>query len=154
MRYVTAIFLLTITLIIGCSGNDQKKTATSKAPPVSAMSQPMVQQQPAPASGFQSISPAAAQQLIDSRKDLMIIDVRSPEELQQGAIANSTLIPFWQILRGQHTLPKDKPLLLVCAVGGRSYAVAQVLQHQGYGELYNLNGGIAAWKEAGLPLQY
>ena len=55
---------------------------------------------------------------------------------------------------GAITLPKDKPLLLVCAVGGRSYAVAQVLQHQGYGELYNLNGGIAAWKEAGLPLQY
>ena len=149
MRYAIAVFLLTTTFLAGCSGNDQKQPAASQEPAATAAVQP-----PVAASGFHSISPAAAQQLIESRKNLMIIDVRSPKELQQGAIANSILIPFWQILRGQRTLPKDKPLLLVCAVGGRSYAVAQVLQRQGYGELYNLNGGIEAWKKAGLPLQY
>lgn len=146
MRNSLFAILLLCLLTSGCSGNDQQKPVSKDATPV-----PQSQQT---ATGFQSISPAAAKQLIESRKDLMIIDVRSPEELKEGAIANSVLIPFWQILRGQHTLPKDKPLLLICAVGGRSYAVAQVLRRQGYRELYNLNGGIEAWKKAGLPLIY
>ena len=146
---IFAVLMLCI-FTIGCSRNNQQQqtsqNTTTQLPPAAS-------QQPATA-GFQNIPPAEAQQLIDSRKDLMIVDVRSPQELKEGAIANSVLIPFWQILRGQYTLPKDKPLLLVCAVGGRSYAVGQVLQRRGYHELYSLSGGIDAWKKAGLPLKY
>ena len=145
-----AIFLLCF-LTAGCSGNDQQQVSQNATPVPQPSTAPPQQQ---PVSGFQTISPAEAKQLIESRKNLMIVDVRSPEELKQGAIANSVLIPFWQILRGQHNLQKNQPLLLICAVGGRSYAVAQVLQRQGYRELYNLRGGIEAWKKAGLPLKY
>ena len=51
------------------------------------------------------------------------------------------------------TLPTGQPLLLICAVGGRSYAVGRYFSGKGYGEIYNLAGGISAWKAAGLPLQ-
>jgi len=109
-----------------------------------------------PASGpvFRAVTPQEAQAMIAQRKDLVVIDVRNPEELKEGFIAGSQLIPFWEIAKGQKTLPNDHPLLLVCAVGGRSYAVGQYLAQKGYPEVYNLQGGIDNWKRAGLPLQY
>ncbi len=102
---------------------------------------------------FRSLSPPQAKALIESRKDLALVDVRSQEELYEGSIPNSQLIPFTELAQGRMTLPTGKPLLLICAVGGRSYAVGQYFSGKGYGEIYNLDGGISAWKAAGLPLQ-
>jgi rhodanese-related sulfurtransferase len=81
------------------------------------------------------------------------VDVRSPEELSAGSIPGSQLIPFGELARGRMSLPAGQPLLLICAVGGRSYAVGQYFSGKGYREIYNLSGGIRAWKAAGLELQ-
>jgi len=108
----------------------------------------------AESAAYTSYSPAQTMELIKQKKDLFIIDVRSPEELREGKIDNSTLIPFMDIMKGNYTIPQDRPLLLICAVGGRSYAAMQILSHKGYKEIYNLQGGIAAWKQANLPLVY
>ena len=102
---------------------------------------------------FRSLSPQEAKSLIDTRKDLVLVDVRSPQELYEGSIPGSQLMPFSELAQGRMTLPTGKPILLICAVGGRSYAVGQYFSGKGYGEIYNLNGGISAWKAAGLPLQ-
>jgi rhodanese-related sulfurtransferase len=102
---------------------------------------------------FRSLSPREAKSLIETRKDLVLVDVRSPQELYEGAIPGSRLIPFGELAQGRVTLPTGKPLLLICAVGGRSYAVGRYFSGKGYGEIYNLAGGISAWKAAGLPLQ-
>jgi rhodanese-related sulfurtransferase len=72
----------------------------------------------------------------------------------QGAISGSRLVSMFALLKGELPLPVDKPILLVCAVGGRSYAAAQVLSRRGYREVYNLSGGVNAWYKAGLPLVY
>jgi len=130
----------------GCSGNDQgDKASTTQAKPNAAAQQK---------GSFISIPPQEAGKLINSRKDLLLIDVRNPQELREGSISGSSLVPFVAVMRGQHALPKDRPILLICAVGGRSYAAGQVLIRQGYKQLYNLSGGIDAWKKAGLPLTY
>lgn len=148
MRITTLFCSLFLALtLIGC-GDDPQATTAQTAPPTAPAAG---QQQNA---GFQSITPQAASELIKNRKDLLLIDVRGPEELRSGAIAGSVLLPFWNILQGNHQLPKDKPMLLICAVGGRSFAVGQVLKRQGYGEMYNLSGGLDAWKKAGLPVEF
>lgn len=90
---------------------------------------------------------------MEQRKDLVLIDVRNPSEMREGYIAGSRLVPIGELARGKATLPADKPLLLICAVGGRSYAVGQYFYRKGYPEIYNLKGGIDAWKRAGLPLK-
>jgi phage shock protein E len=100
-----------------------------------------------------SIVVADARKLMESRKDLLLIDVRSPQEFSQGSIAGSKNIPFIDIMEGRHSLPKDKPVLLICSIGGRSFAAVQLLQEKGYTEVYNLDGGIQAWSRASLPLQ-
>ena len=107
---------------------------------------------PAPAAGFRTVTPAEAMQIIRTRKNLLILDVRSPQELREGAIANSMLVPIWQI-RSLRPDP-NRPVLVYCAVGGRSYMAGQYLYRSGVKEVYNIQGGIAAWKKAGLPVVY
>ena len=101
-----------------------------------------------------SYSPAETFDLIQQRNNLYIIDVRSPGELREGKIENSVLIPITDIVAGNYIIPKDRPLLLYCATGGRSYAAMQLLAQNGYTEIYNLQGGISAWKQANRPLIY
>ena len=50
-------------------------------------------------------------------------------------------------------IKKDKPLIVVCATGSRAGKAAAQLRANGYGEVYVLAGGLAAWREAGLPIR-
>ena len=103
---------------------------------------------------FKTVTPKEAKYLIESRKDLLLIDVRGQDELSEGYIAGSTLIPLWDIIKGTQRPPQDKPILLICAVGGRSLSLGKLMSKNGWDEIYNLKGGISAWKEAKLPLKY
>lgn len=101
---------------------------------------------------FKTITPLEAKSLIETRRDLLLVDVRSPEEFQGGSLPGATLIPFWDFAQGRYDLPRDKPILLICAVGGRSLACGQLLASKGYREVYNLKGGLDAWVEQRVPL--
>jgi rhodanese-related sulfurtransferase len=103
---------------------------------------------------FKTVTPQEAKNLIESRKDMLLIDVRGQDELSEGYIEGSTLMPLWAIIKGTQRPPQDKPILLICAVGGRSLALGQLMSKNGWNEVYNLKGGISAWKEAELPLKY
>jgi len=103
---------------------------------------------------FKTVTPQEAKNLIESRKDLLLIDVRGQDELGQGYIEGSTLMPLWDIIQGTRRPSQNKPILLICAVGGRSLALGQLMSKNGWKEVYNLKGGISAWKDAKLPLRY
>jgi len=103
---------------------------------------------------FKTVTPQEAKILIENRKDLLLVDVRGQDELSEGYIVGSTLIPLWDIIKGTKRPPQDKPILLICAVGGRSLALGQLMSKNGWDEVYNLKGGISAWKKAQLPLKY
>lgn len=165
------LLLAGLLLCIGCSkGGEEAKPQAATAAPTSQMKSAAPataqavsvappaggQSAPAPAAGpiFLTTTPAQTMDLIQKRKELQLVDVRSPQELREGSIEGSTLLPFWNIMKGEFNLPKDRPILLICAVGGRSYAAGQILAQKGYKEIYNLQGGIDAWKRAGLPLKY
>ena len=147
--HITILCILFLT-ITGCSDNAGQQEQQPASPGETRTSQAQQKQRPA----FQSIDPAAAKILLDSRDDLLLIDVRTPPELKQGSIKGSTLISFWDVARGQANLPRDKAIMLVCAVGGRSYAAGRILARNGYKEVYNLSGGISAWEKAKLPLEH
>jgi len=74
---------------------------------------------------------AEARKLMAEHKDLLLIDVRAPQEFAQGYLEGSQNIPFIDLMEGRHALPKDKPLLLICSIGGRSFAAVQLLQEKG-----------------------
>lgn len=113
-----------------------------------AVSTPVAEKQ-----AFNSISPAEARKMMANRQDLVFLDVRTPQELKsEGGIQGSMLVPFWAVMQNKLNIPRDKPILLVCAVGGRSYAAGQMMVRHGYQEVYNLSGGLDAWKKQGLPI--
>jgi len=68
------------------------------------------------------------------------IDVRSPAEYQQGHLAQAQLIPFDGIEAGVSglNLPKDTPIYLYCAVGGRAEVAKQRLEALGYDKVTNV----------------
>ena len=103
---------------------------------------------------FRSISPVEAMRMLQQSDEIIFLDVRTPKERSRGYIPGSQLVAFNDIALGKVPLPMDKPILLVCAVGGRSYFAGQVLSKKGYKEVYNLSGGVRKWYQSGLPLTY
>ncbi|MEJ2134978.1 MAG: rhodanese-like domain-containing protein [Desulfofustis sp.] len=102
---------------------------------------------------FQTVSAAEAAELMKRRENLQIIDVRTPQERKQFRIADSKLVPVGDVLRGVFEADPEQPLMLICAVGGRSYVASKVMFARGYREIYNLDGGIESWRRAGFPLE-
>ncbi|MCK4840003.1 MAG: rhodanese-like domain-containing protein [Desulfobulbaceae bacterium] len=155
MKRISGVIILGclfFAAVVACSG---EQTSSEKRP-ASVASQKVAPPSPRanPAKIFQSISSREARSLMATRKDLMLVDLREAKELREGYIAGSQLIPMSKIAKGTEILPDDRPLLLICAVGGRSYGVGRYFSGKGYPEIYNLKGGISAWKKAGLSLQY
>ncbi len=103
---------------------------------------------------FEKVDPKEAYQMIKKdRKNIFILDVRTPQEVKtDGKIPNSVLIPLHQLKDKINQIPKDKKILVYCRSGNRSITAARILSSLGY-KVYNLNGGINAWKAEGLPIK-
>ena len=83
----------------------------------------------------------------------MIIDVREPEEFARGHIPGAVNIPQCDLATRLADVPRDRPLLTVCASGMRSLRSAQFLRQQGYADVENIAGGTNAWRAAGRPVE-
>ena len=75
-----------------------------------------------------------------------LLDVRQPGEYEGEHIPGAKLVPLPALKDGLRQLDSQKPVLVYCAVGGRSLAAAQLLSGFGFQEVYNLQGGIKAWQ--------
>lgn len=85
-------------------------------------------------------------------RDGVFLDVRSVEHFKAGAVPQSRNVPAADLNNKLGSLPKDKPIIIVCERGRTSVGIAQTLKSKGFQEVYCLQGGLAAWVEAGLPL--
>lgn len=142
------LLLIALILLVSCSGEPEQQQRDVDTPDKQQAVAVKVDPE------FRSISASEAYALLTKEQDVMIIDVRSVAEHEQVRISGSVAVPFEEILQGQTQLPKDRTLLLVCAVGGRSYAAGLYLANQKYPRIYNLRGGISAWEKTGLPVEY
>jgi len=104
------------------------------------------------ASVARNLSSQEAYAMVGQRGDLFLLDVRTPGEYQQARLDGARLIPIDQFVKRLAEVPKDRPVLVYCAVGSRSAQVVNYLARQGYPEIYNLSGGIYAWAQKGLPV--
>jgi rhodanese-related sulfurtransferase len=89
-------------------------------------------------------------------EEVVILDVREPYEYQEGHIDGAMNLPLSTILVkiDQIKAIKGKKLVLQCKVGGRSMRACQLLQVEGFEhDVWNLEGGIDAWKKAGYKIQ-
>lgn len=95
------------------------------------------------------------QELIKSKKEIIILDVRTPQEVASGAIEDNVALDFYapDFQNQLSKLDKDTPILIYCAVGGRSGNAMQAMKKMGFKEVYNLSGGIRAWISEGRPVK-
>ena len=95
-----------------------------------------------------------AQEVSDrvARGELTVVDVRENWEYARDHIPNSTLTPLGQIIaRPQEAITSDD-VVFVCEVGQRSAVAAEMAAALGKQHVFNLEGGMQAWRTAGLPV--
>lgn len=80
-----------------------------------------------------------------SRTQPFLLDVREPWEYEYCRIQDSTLIPMSQVSSRLADLQPEADVVVICHHGVRSFHVASFLEQQGFGKVYNLQGGVDAW---------
>ncbi|OGQ98244.1 MAG: hypothetical protein A2505_10625 [Deltaproteobacteria bacterium RIFOXYD12_FULL_55_16] len=95
-----------------------------------------------------NLSVTQAREYMEARgaEAYQLLDVRQPREYEEGHLAGAILIPLKELPGRLGELKKEKPVIVYCAVGGRSKAAAQLLGGQDFAEVYDLTGGIKAWQ--------
>lgn len=97
-------------------------------------------------------SESLRQRLTDG-EEVLLVDIRTPAEIAQGAIPDAVLMPMHLIPLRLSELPKDREVVLYCRSGARSYQACAYLMQQGYDRVLNLRGGIIAWARHGFPIE-
>jgi rhodanese-related sulfurtransferase len=103
----------------------------------------------------EAVSPSEAKQML-STKDSFLLDIRTEQEIKsQGAVDGALVMEHGKVIFNIKKKVHDanSPLLVICKKGGRSALIAQQLQEMGYKDVHHIDGGIIAWKEAGLPVR-
>ncbi len=103
--------------------------------------------------GGAKVSPTEAVMLIN-REKAVLIDVSEPAEYAAGHAAGAKSVPLAG-LESSTDLPKNKalPLVVLCATGARASRAVAILHKLGYANSRALAGGLAAWREASLPVE-
>ena len=83
----------------------------------------------------------------------LLVDVRQPEEWQQGHAPKAKLIPLGSLGDRLTELPREREVLLICRSGNRSGTAQRELLRLGYERVTNVSGGMHAWAGAGLPVE-
>lgn len=136
---LTGILAAALAVLSGCGSDDAAPTGGSVVGAV------------APA------SLVSAQRAFELAADpgITVIDVRTPEEFAEGHLAGATMIDFQNPTFADEVAELDRSgrYLVYCRSGNRSAQAVDVMRQLGFGELYDMDGGIIAWTEAGLPLE-
>ena len=93
-----------------------------------------------------NVSASQARQLIDTNKDMVILDVRTKNEYNSGHIPGAILIPVHELSSRVKELAMhyNKPLLVYCASGGRSPGAVYTLRNH-FAPIYHLSSGLSSW---------
>jgi rhodanese-related sulfurtransferase len=101
-----------------------------------------------------TLSPAEFQKKLKSDPKAVLLDVRTPEETNEGIIEGAITIDFYKpdFEKKLNALDKSKNYYVYCKAGSRSSKASNVMSGKGFKTIYNLDGGIMGWKEAGLKV--
>jgi rhodanese-related sulfurtransferase len=111
---------------------------------------------------IREISATDAAEAAKQNPRTLILDVREPAEWAEGHIPGALLVPRGMLEakadleyanREPRLADRAQPIVVQCASGGRSAMAADVLQSMGFTNVRSMAGGIAAWKEKGLPIE-
>ncbi len=101
----------------------------------------------------ENISPATLKKWLEAGK-ATLVDVREQREYDAEHIEGASLVPLGRIRRAALPEHTGRKLVIMCRMGGRGQAACQRLRAEmaAHETIYHLEGGILAWKRAGLPV--
>jgi rhodanese-related sulfurtransferase len=125
LKYVVALFVVFLT---SCSSTAQESRSIAK-----------------------DVDVIEFKQIIEQKDSLQILDVRTPKEWSSGIIENADTINWNDKDFDKKVVSRNRklPVVVYCAVGGRSGRAMKKMHKLGFLEVYNLSGGMKAWKKAG-----
>lgn len=105
-------------------------------------------------SGGREIGTLGVTQLINTKNPL-VLDVRETKEFNGGKLPNAVHVPLSQLGARIGELAKhvSRPVIAYCDRGVRARSSMSILAKAGFKDIYHLQGGFKAWKDAGLPVQ-
>jgi len=105
-------------------------------------------------SAMKEVGTLEAIQLMN-RNNAVLLDVRETNEFTGGKLPNALHIPMSQLASRAAELAKltARPVVVYCSLGRRARGAGAELAKAGFGDIYVLQGGLKAWKDAGLPLE-
>jgi hydroxyacylglutathione hydrolase len=92
-------------------------------------------------------------ELLNSQKDLQVIDVRQPAEYSDGRVPSAVNAPLAQVGERASEFDPSSLTAVICAGGFRSSAATSILERLGFKKLLNVLGGTGAWVKAGYPVE-
>jgi len=101
------------------------------------------------------LTPDAFEALLKRDTTIQLVDVRTPDEFQSGYLAGAQNLNIQNadFVQKISQMDKSRPVLVYCAVGGRSVKAASQFSGLGFLNVYDLKGGMTAWKAAGKPVE-
>jgi len=145
-RSVLAVVLTAGISIAACGGSDTSS-------PVGSVDAPQ-----APTADAVGIRVVGAQQaaatIAAAPSDLVILDVRTPEEFAEGHIEGAVLLDFYRedFADELASFDPDVPYVLYCRSGNRSSGARAIMSELGFRSVEDVDGGIVGWQQAGLPV--
>jgi len=110
-----------------------------------------INRSPSLTASTERLSAQVASERLASVRPPLLVDVRSPHEHDAKRIDGSVSMPLNHLAERVRELPRDRSLIVHCAGGYRSSMAASVLAREGFADVSELAGGIAAWEAAGFP---
>lgn len=101
--------------------------------------------------GVPSVDVKQAAEMQGDDGGALIIDVREPNEYSQLRAKGAVLLPLGRLNNRVKDLPRDREILMMCRTGGRSANATRFLAANGFENVTNVDGGMVAWHNAGLP---
>ena len=102
--------------------------------------------------GFKNITVVQLQAMI-KQDGLRLVDVRTDAEVARGKISQGESLPLHLLPLKLGGMNKSSTTVFYCQMGGRSAQAAAFAVANGFTDVYNLQGGITAWAQAGLPIE-
>ena len=99
------------------------------------------------------LTPEEVASLLGSGGPLQLVDVREHPEFAAGRIAGARLLPLGELERRAAELDRAAPVVCVCRSGKRAAQAAEKLVTLGFTRVHQLDGGLLAWEQAGLPVE-
>ncbi|GIO28701.1 rhodanese-like domain-containing protein [Ornithinibacillus bavariensis] len=103
-----------------------------------------------PVKGITNITPTEAKEKF-KQKNVQFIDVRTPGEYTRNHQLPFRNIPLYELTQRVNELNKTKDVVVICQSGIRSSKAARVLKKHGFNQIFNVKGGMSAWKRMNMP---